>query len=254
MVTDGNFNERKFVVSILKAGITYVMDRGYMSFSLFEQIVKARAFFVIRAKKNLQYSVVKMLDIGSDIPHKMFTSVFDSLITLDNDTSGNTYRLVGFSIANTPFYLLTNRRELSTFQVILIYAYRWQVELMFRFLKCTMNGIHLFNNSENGVQIHFYALLITAMLQLKLKQDCVVAVEEAQQQQLPGQTEHVEHTGQAKQTENKTPPPNCKYSFIRSLGHELHKYWKISCHWLIKLVNLLSTSFNWVAIHHLGSG
>jgi len=244
MVTDGNFNERSFVTSILKAGITYVMDRGYISFSLFEKIAKMKAFFVIRAKKNLQYTTVKILDIGPDMPKKMFTSIFDALVTLNNDSSGNTYRLVKFSIANTTFYLLTNRFELSTFQIILIYAYRWQIELMFRFLKRTMNGIHLFNNSENGIQIHFYALLITAMLQLKLKQDCVAAVEETQQQQQSEQTD---------QTKNQNQSPSCKHSFIKSLGQEFHKYWKLSCHWLITLKNMLSDPFNWKVVYLLGS-
>lgn len=178
MVTNGNFNERTFVTSVLQAGVTYIMDRGYMSFTIMETIHKAEAFFVIRARENLQYSIVKTMAIGTDLPQNLFAAITDAYVKLNNDSSQNIYRLVTFSIADTSFHLLTNRVELSTFQIILIYAYRWQIELMFRFLKCTMNGIHLFNNSENGIQIHFYALLITAMLQLKLKQVCVLAVED----------------------------------------------------------------------------
>jgi hypothetical protein len=178
MVTNGKFNERTFITSILSAGITYVMDRGYMSFKLLENIAKAEAFFVIRAKENLQYTLIKTMSIGKDMPQNLFTSISDTYVRLSSDSSQNIYRLVTFSIADTSFQLLTNRFELSTFQIILIYAYRWQIELMFRFLKCTMNGIKLFNNSENGIQIHFYALLITAMLQLKLKQLCVAALDD----------------------------------------------------------------------------
>lgn len=54
----------------------------------------------------------------------------------------------------------------------MIYAYRWQIELFFKFIKRTVNGIHLFNHSQNGVEIQFYVLLLVAVLMLKLKQDC----------------------------------------------------------------------------------
>ncbi len=248
MVTNGNFNERSFVLSILKAGITYVMDRGYMSFPLLEKIDKMKAFFVIRAKENLQFTVVKIQTIGLGMPKNMFVSVFDALVTLSNDTSGNTYRLVKFSIADTTFFLLTNRLKLSTFQIILIYAYRWQIELVFRFLKRTMNGIHLFNNSENGIQIHFYALLITAMLQLKLKQQCVAAVEESKQMKQPEQP-----TKSPTQNENIKQSTSCNYSFFKSLGQKLHKYWKLSCHWIITLENVLYDPFDWEIVYKLGS-
>ena len=39
-------------------------------------------------------------------------------------------------------------------------------------MKRTMKGIHLLNHSENGVEIQFYTLMITAVLMMKLKQDC----------------------------------------------------------------------------------
>ena len=57
-------------------------------------------------------------------------------------------------------------------------AYRWQIELFFKFLKRTINGIHLIKNMENGVTIQFYALLIVALLELKLKQDILIQNEQ----------------------------------------------------------------------------
>ena len=69
------------------------------------------------------------------------------------------YRLVAFSVGNERYMILTDRCDLTTFQVILLYAYRWQVELVFRFLKRTMNGRHFFSTSPNGVTIQFYLLI-----------------------------------------------------------------------------------------------
>jgi len=52
----------------------------------------------------------------------------------------------------------------------MLYAYRWQIELMFRFLNRTMNGIHLIKQSQQGVTIQFYMILIVVLLELYLKQ------------------------------------------------------------------------------------
>ena len=98
-----------------------------------------------------------------------FNDVTDELIRYTNDKFKHIYRLVSFSIGFETFYILTNRRFLTTFQVIMLYADLRQIEWLFRFLKRTMNGIHLIKQDQHGVTIQFYARLIVAMLELRLK-------------------------------------------------------------------------------------
>jgi IS4 transposase len=50
--------------------------------------------------------------------------------------------------------------------LVLLYHYRWKIELFFRWLKCTMKCAHLFCESENGMKIQFYAALIASLLVL----------------------------------------------------------------------------------------
>lgn len=80
----------------------------------------------------------------------LFRDITDQIISCDNDPYRHVSRLVRFCVGGSEFFLLTDRRDLITFQVMLLYAYRWQVELIFRFLKRTMNGIHLINHSQEG--------------------------------------------------------------------------------------------------------
>ena len=54
--TDANGNERKMLIALLEAGVTYIADRGYASFALFEQITLQQAFFIIRIKGNSNYA------------------------------------------------------------------------------------------------------------------------------------------------------------------------------------------------------
>ena len=44
--------------------------------------------------------------------------------------------------------------------------------VFFKYLKRTLNGIHLLNHSENGIEIQFYLMITLAVLQLNSKQTC----------------------------------------------------------------------------------
>ena len=174
IVGSGNSSERDFLVSIAQKAVTYIADRGYFSFDLGRQLVEKQAFFLIRIKSNLLFEVDNVLSITHTVPlPACFFNICDQIIHFTNDDSQNSYRLVRFSIGLKTFFICTNRLDLNTLQVIMLYSFRWQVELMFKFLKCSLHGIHLFNNTENGVQVQFYLWLSMALLQLRFKQVCL---------------------------------------------------------------------------------
>jgi IS4 transposase len=60
--------------------------------------------------------------------------------------------------------LVTDRLDLPAELVVLLYKYRWQVELFFKWLKCVMGCRHLVAESEEGVRIQVYAALIAGLL------------------------------------------------------------------------------------------
>ena len=183
IIGPGNSSERQALRDMLEAGITYIADRGYMCFKLFDEIQEALSFFVFRVKNNLVYEVSESLIVTLPLTvQHLFSNVTDEKVQCTNDKSQNIYRLVRFQIGSELYCLLTNRFDLTTFQIICIYAYRWQIELLFRFLKRTMNGIHLIKNDHRGVTIQFYALLITAILLLHLKQDILEEIENRETQ------------------------------------------------------------------------
>ncbi len=169
LISEGNQSERSFLIAILEQGVTYICDRGYFSFDVLNAMNKIGALFVLRLKEINKFDVGKTLNITGLIP-QCFCHVKDELVRFTNDKSQKVYRIVRFRVQNSHFILCTNRLDLTTIQVIMLYAYRWQIELIFKFLKRTLNGLHLFAQTENAAPVHFYMLLITAMLQLRLKQ------------------------------------------------------------------------------------
>jgi hypothetical protein len=253
LVDTGKSNEKQALLHMLEAGVTYIADRGYLSFSLVAAIVVAQAFFIVRAKSNLVYRRVKRLpvDLPITVQH-IFHHVTDQRVRLTNARGHPVYRLVSFCVGREPYLILTNRLDLTTFQVILLYAYRWQVELLFRFLKRTLNGLHLLSHSKEGVTIHFYTLLITALLELRLKQQCVDCYEalsstdtapapETDQQAIAGLMIEPERLTGARGS-----------TFLATVGEKLHRYWKISKHWLVTLRNYLARPFDYQVIMALG--
>jgi len=253
LVEIGNSNEKKALLQMLEAGVTYIADRGDLSFPLLAAMVVAQAFFVFRAKANLVYICVERLpvDLPATVQH-LFQHVTDQRVRLTNAKGRPIYRLVSFEVGQELYLILTNRLDLTTFQVILLYAYRWQVELIFRFLKRSLNGLHLLSQSHEGATLHFYALVITALLELRLKQHCVDVCE-------------------ASLTCTATPavadPPAALaglmidpqqlagargHTFLATVGEKLHRYWKIGQHWLVTLRNLLARPFDFQIVLALG--
>ncbi|MEN8123162.1 MAG: IS4 family transposase [Bacteroidota bacterium] len=261
LVTAANYSERDALLKMLKSGITYIGDRGYMSFKVCHEIVKAEAFFIFRVKEKLKFSVTEKLKI--ELPTKItaiFENVTDELICYTNDKSNEIYRLVCFHVGTEVFRILTNRRDITTFQVIMLYAYRWQIELLFRFLKRTMNGIHLIKQDKKGVTIQFYILMISALLELIMKQLTVDTGENASSKEIdcndkiPVGNQKENHIKNSESSKIDTEKPiSCEYKFMETIGRNLKKYWKIGIHWLTALKTLLSEPFDKRAVEILNS-
>lgn len=271
-VGSGNSSERDALLSMATAGVTYIADRGYLSFKLCYELLQKEVFFIFRAKENLIYTTIKELPVNlPDSVSNLFAHVSDNLIGYTHDPYQKTYRLIRFSINNEIYLLLTNRLDLTTFQVIMLYAYRWQIELLFRFLKRTMNGIHLVRHDTAGVTIQFYGMLIVALLQLHLKQwildeaadqaDTIASekVVSPIPQQTPTDSPLPDVMLQQQDCEKPDTPSNSpklknksrassrlggEADFVATLGKAVKTYWKIGVHWLTALRDLLASPFD----------
>lgn len=242
IVQKANSCERSFLLSILKEAYTYVADRGYFSFKLGNAITEAKAFFVIRIKANLKFTTLTNLDITSSkakMP-ECFSLISDQLIRFDSDEFKQEYRLVSFTVLQSRFLICTNRFELNTMQIIMLYAYRWQVELMFKFLKRTLNGIHLFNHSQNGASIHFYLFMIVALLKIRMKQVC-----QRKTKQVLEQKQQMEDLNQYFGIKPE--------EWIKSIANDFYQHWKIGAHWITHLKNLIDHTFNDYVINKLAN-
>ncbi|BBO81314.1 hypothetical protein DSCO28_18800 [Desulfosarcina ovata subsp. sediminis] len=244
--TEGNFSEKEFVKQILREGITYVCDRGYIAFNLLKQISDSNAFFIIRGKSNMTYTVKECLTATvPDTFLKFFNDITDSNIIFNSDENKASYRIVSFTAMGENYILITNRNDLTTYEIIMLYAYRWQVELFFRFIKRTFKGIHLMSQSPHGVQIQFYLYMIAYLLLLSFKQDTEIISRENEKDEHESEENNKNETlltSSSCSNSNAKRPYVC--GLVTLLGEKLKQFYKIGLHWLLAVKNNLLEIFD----------
>ncbi len=229
---------------MLEAGVTSIADRGYVCFQLFHDIGARQAHFIIRATSNLVYDIYETFPV--EMPPQwaqFFTSVEDRKIRLANDAHQHDYRLVSFVAIGEYFSLITDRFDLRTSEVIMLYAYRWQVELIFRFLKRTMHGLHFMCHHASGIEIQFTLYMITYLLLLHFKQSCVPV--EAEEMDEIDMSNNEQHDDMELGLSKPIPATSMLYvcGLVSLLGDRVRQYWKMGIHWLTTVRNSLLHPF-----------
>ena len=175
-ISDGKLHEVNVLdLLIPEAGAFYVMDRGYTDFDRLYALHQAGAFFVIRAKSNLDarrlYSA----------PTERETGVLcDQTIALNGFYSGHGYpehlRRIGFKDeTGKRLVFLTNHFRLPALTVCALYRQRWQVELFFKWIKQHLRIQCFFGTSENAVKTQIWiavsVYLLVAIIKKRLHLD-----------------------------------------------------------------------------------
>ena len=147
-----------------ESGSYYVFDRGYNAFVELYKIHRKDSFFIVRAKKNLQYKCLKW---RRRLPKNVLT---DAEIVLTEKPSFMKYpeklRLVRYhdEEQDRDFAFLTNAFHLSSLEVANLYKNRWQIELFHKWLKQHLKIKRFWGTTENAVRIQISVAIITYCL------------------------------------------------------------------------------------------
>ena len=79
--SEANYSERKVLMELLEAGVTYITDRGYLAFDIFQQITEKQAFFITRIRYNMRASIQTVLEVNIPESWNFYLSeVTDALV------------------------------------------------------------------------------------------------------------------------------------------------------------------------------
>lgn len=167
-LTHGNICERKAWKDNWKPGEFYVGDRNYgEDYNLLRLLSIRQCHFAIRLRQDAQW-----VEDGQPLPLSQADSkagvISDGWVKLGKQGTGPRVRVVIIQGENEHIIVATNKpeTELSADLVALIYRYRWQVELFFRWLKCIFGCRHWMAEGPSGVAIQVYLSLIASQLLL----------------------------------------------------------------------------------------
>jgi hypothetical protein len=150
---------------VLEPGSFYVIDRGYVDFQRLYGFVLAAAFFVTRAKTNLQFNRLESLPVDAATGVRS-----DQIIWLRNPSSIQHYpdklRRIHFVDPTTgkSLVFLTNNFALPAPTIALLYKNRWQVELFFKWIKQHLCIKHFYGTSDNAVKTQIWIAISVYVL------------------------------------------------------------------------------------------
>ena len=161
----------------IQPGAIYVMDRGYLDFARLYRIHQSRAYFVVRAKENLQFNrhrsaaADKALGLQLDQTGKL--AGYQSHLRYPDKLR----RVCYYDAANDQnLLLLTNHFELPGLAVADLYRLRWQVELFFKWIKQHLRIKAFYGTSENAVKTQIWIAIsiytLVAIVRKELKISC----------------------------------------------------------------------------------
>ena len=142
----------------------YIFDRAYDSFRELYTIHLTGSYYVIRAKTNLKYEVIKW---KRRMPKNILTDAEVKLTGyLSEKKYPETFRLIRFydEEDDREFTFLTNAKHITANDVANLYKKRWLVELFFKWLKQHLKIKRFWGTTENAVRIQISVAIITYCL------------------------------------------------------------------------------------------
>ena len=149
----------------------YIFDRAYDSFKELYRIHLMSSFYVVRAKTNLKYRMVKW---KRRMPKNILKDAEVKLTGyLSEKKYPESFRLIRFydEEEDREFIFLTNAKHLSAQEVADLYKKRWLIELFFKWLKQHLKIKKFWGTTENAVRIQISVAIITYCLVAIIQHD-----------------------------------------------------------------------------------
>ena len=183
----GKSDEKNVLRRHLAPGHTYVMDRWYAQFTLWNEIQAAGSSYVCRVRDNSRYEVIENQALDEQaVAAKVISDqiVEIGLSKQPDERADHPTRLICIACAphrkrgkgkrhgagqtgptsDGTLRIVTDLLDVPAHVIAFLYEYRWMIEVFFRFLKQILGCRHLISTRIEGIQIQIYAAVICCLL------------------------------------------------------------------------------------------
>ena len=165
-VSDGKMHDVSALDLLpVEPGATYIFDRGYIDFARLHKLTLSCAYFVTRAKSNMQF--VRLYSHPID---KNLGILCDQTIRLSGFYTAQDYpdtlRRIKYHDTDNhrTFVFITNNFFLPSLTIAQLYKCRWQVELFFKWIKQHLRIKAFYGTSVNAVKTQIWIALCVYLI------------------------------------------------------------------------------------------
>jgi IS4 transposase len=167
-ITDANVNDAQIGRAVdIEPGATYVYDKGYCHYGWWIAIDAAKSWFVTRPKTNMRLDVVKTRPVEAP-QGDGFTVLADEEVVFASKGDSKLpipLRRIRIKRQNgKQIALLTNDLTRAAVEIGAIYKGRWQIELLFRWLKQNLKIRKFLGANDNAIRLQLFAAMIAFAL------------------------------------------------------------------------------------------
>jgi IS4 transposase len=149
----------------IEPGAFYVMDRGYVDFARLHRFDEQKAFFITRAKRNMDYSRQTSAPVDRSTGLRS-----DQIIRLRGVKTSLDYpdalrRITFYDMENDKrLAFMTNHLRLPALTIAHLYRARWRVELFFKWIKQNLRIKAFYGYSTNAVKTQVWIAISVYVL------------------------------------------------------------------------------------------
>ena len=176
----GEADERAVLRRTVEADRCYILDRGYISYGLWNAINAAGSSYVCRSSDRTSATVTHVNEVTE--ADRAANVISDEIVELGwkarhRPRPDHPVRLICVAVkphesrrgwkgphCDGVLRLVTNRLDLPAELIAEIYRLRWIIEMFFRTFKQLLGCRHLLSDKHNGVEIQAYCAMIVCML------------------------------------------------------------------------------------------
>jgi hypothetical protein len=152
-------------------GQLFLFDGGYWKIETYHHIVASGNHFVTKRGGNIQPHIVQELPLPEEPLSSGYVVLQDALVSL-GDRQDHLYRMLRVRLSTGEEVTLLSSLVKATADVIcLLYRYRWTIEILFRWLRQTLQLDHLMSHSPTGILRQILMTLIVWGLLVIANQD-----------------------------------------------------------------------------------
>jgi len=165
-ITDGKVHDVNILDELIpEPGSFYIMDRAYVDFLRLYILTQCLAFFVIRAKTNLQFRRLYSHPIDKSTGLKCDQTIVLTGINSTKDYPEKLRRIRFFDIDNNlNLTFLTNNFSLPALTIAQLYKCRWKIELFFKWIKQHLRIKSFYGTTINAVKTQIWIAISVYVL------------------------------------------------------------------------------------------